>query len=173
MPNRETSRINMRPIHTTILDHRNPHVAEAILAVQHAAYRQEAALLGVERFPPLDRNVADIFPSEDRFFGAWIDDAMVGVASIAAANHQAPACISSMTVSPSYQRRGVASALMSTLLAEVGAEPLTVSTGARNSPAIALYVAFGFVVVRPWRLEEFNLELVELGRAAAPLTEQL
>jgi ribosomal protein S18 acetylase RimI-like enzyme len=63
----------------------------------------------------------------DRFFGAWIDESIVGVMSIEAVNDQALACVSSMTVTPSFQRRGVGSALLAMVLTEIGAEPLTVS----------------------------------------------
>lgn len=165
-------RPNMRSIDTAILDHRDLHVAEKILAVQRAAYRQEAILLRVERFPPLDREVAEILCSEDRFFGAWIDGVIAGVASVESGNDQVHACISSMTVAPNYQRRGVASALMSRLLQEVGAVPLTVSTGMLNKPALALYSAFGFAAVKYWRLDEFNLELVELRLDYRPSAAQ-
>lgn len=77
-----------------------------------------------------------------------------------------------MTVAPNYQRRGVASALMSRLLQEVGAVPLTVSTGMLNKPALALYSAFGFAAVKYWRLDEFNLELVELRLDYRPSAAQ-
>ncbi|WP_234775715.1 GNAT family N-acetyltransferase, partial [Paraburkholderia tropica] len=159
-----TSLSDVYGIDVSILDHRNREIADGILAVQLAAYQQEAALLRVERFPPLDRNVFDILESNDDFFGARIDDVIVGVFSLEAANGETPACISSMTVIPEYQRRGVARALMSELLRAFDEEHLTVSTGMRNEPALALYRQFGFAVTQSRILREFDLEIAELRR---------
>jgi ribosomal protein S18 acetylase RimI-like enzyme len=154
----------MRSIFVSILEHTSYTVAERILSVQHAAYRQEAAMLGVDRFPPLERSVSDIQRSDDRFFGARIDEQLIGVASIEPPRNQLPACISSMTVTLEYQRRGVARALMCALLREAGANAVTVSTAARNEPALALYAGFGFTVSSRRKIANANLEIVELRR---------
>lgn len=154
----------MHRIDVSVLDHRNREIAEGILAVQLAAYRQEAMLIRVERFPPLDRNVFDILESNERFLGARVDGVVVGVLSLEAANGEIPACISSMTVTPDYQRRGVARALMSELLRAFNTELLTVSTGMQNKPALSLYRQFGFAVTPSRILREFDLEIVELRR---------
>lgn len=154
----------MHSIDTDILNHKDFKVAAEILAVQHRAYEQEAALLRVDRFPPLDRVVTDIQTSTDTFFGANIDGVLVGVASLETAVDMATACISSLTVAPDFQRRGIASALLSMLLKAARTSPVVVSTGARNEPALVLYQQFGFGVVKTRRLDEFDLELVELRR---------
>ncbi|WP_412760717.1 GNAT family N-acetyltransferase [Paraburkholderia tropica] len=154
----------MRPVHITSLDNTNDRISGEILTVQYAAYLQEAKLLGVTWFPPLDRTAADIARSPDEFFGAYIGDVLVGVASMELCNTQFGASISSLTVLPQYQRRGVARELMSTLLATAGSQVITVSTGRKNAPALTLYAAFGFVPVSYRTIGEEQLQLVELRR---------
>ncbi|MGA3250102.1 MAG: GNAT family N-acetyltransferase [Paraburkholderia sp.] len=154
----------MRPILVATIDNTNEMIAEEIQTVQYAAYLQEAKLLGATWFPPLERTAADIRRSADDFFGAYIDDVLVGVASIESSNAQLPPSISSLTVLPQHQRRGAARQLLSTVLAATGTQAVTVSTGARNEPALALYAAFGFVPFRYRTVGEEQLELVELKR---------
>jgi len=121
-------------------------------------------LLDATWFPALERTAADIRRSTDHFFGAYIDDVLVGVASIDSSDAQLAPTISSLTVLPQYQRRGAARQLLSTLLAATGTQVVTVSTGARNEPALALYAAFGFMPFRFRTVGEEQLELVELKR---------
>ena len=45
------------------IDHRIYVVAQQIHAIRMAAYKQEAELLGLTRFPPLERKVDDILAS--------------------------------------------------------------------------------------------------------------
>lgn len=153
----------MQPIIITTIDNTDDKIAEDIKAVQYASYLQEARLLGAIWFPPLEKTVADIQRAPDRFFGAYIGNVLVGVASMERFDSQSPAAISSMTVTPKYQRRGVARALLATLL-ETEIHTVTVSTGARNAPALALYAAFGFEIFKYRTVGEEQLELVELKR---------
>ncbi|WP_090685961.1 GNAT family N-acetyltransferase [Paraburkholderia phenazinium] len=154
----------MRSILVSTIDNSNEKIAEEIQVVQYAAYLQEAKLLDATWFPPLERTAADIRRSTDRFFGAYIDEVLIGVASIESSDAQTPPSISSLTVLPQYQRRGAARQLLSTLLAAAGTQVVTVSTGARNEPALALYSTFGFVPFRYRTVGEEQLQLVELKR---------
>jgi ribosomal protein S18 acetylase RimI-like enzyme len=154
----------MRPILVASIDNTNETIAEEIQAVQYVAYLQEAKLLSATWFPPLERTPADIRRSTDDFFGAYIDDVLVGVTSIDSSDAQLLPSISSLTVLPQYQRRGAARQLLSTLLAAIGTQAVTVSTGARNEPALALYATFGFAPFRYRTVGEEQLELVELKR---------
>ena len=49
-----------------LLDHRNPATARRIHAVLMRAHAQEAALLQVRHFAPLDRSVQDVQRDGDR-----------------------------------------------------------------------------------------------------------
>jgi len=151
-----------------ILRHAEREVAERIHAVQLAAYAQEAELLQVASFPPLQRKVEDIQRSADRFFGACIGGALAGVVGIERSAVRSTLWISSLTVAPPYQRRGVARASLSAVLAQEEAEAVMVSTDIRNEPALALYAGFGFVPVNHRTVDGGRFELVELRRRRDP-----
>jgi len=103
-----------------IIDNTDDRIAEEIQAVQYTAYLQEAKLLDATWLPPLERIAADIRRSTDHFFGAYIDDVLVGVASIDSSDPRLAPSISSLTDLPQYQRRGAARQPLSTLLAATG-----------------------------------------------------
>ena len=63
------------------LDHRLPAVARQIHAIRRAAYKQEAELLAVAHFPPLERALEDVLNSSETFVGALQDNILVGVLS--------------------------------------------------------------------------------------------
>ena len=137
-------------------------MAARIHAVQIAAYQQEATLLGVREFPPLDRRVEDVKASSDAFFGAFDGDELLGVITLEqqSANE---VVISSLTVVPSFQRRGVARALIVTAAGQTACAKISVSTGAKNRPALALYKQLGFVECRHKYVGPEQLEIVELA----------
>jgi hypothetical protein len=61
--------------------HTDAAIAAQIHSVQMAAYAQEAALLGVTNFPPLERMVDDICQSSESFLGAFEGQTLVGAMS--------------------------------------------------------------------------------------------
>ncbi|MEZ4580509.1 MAG: GNAT family N-acetyltransferase [Caldilineaceae bacterium] len=130
-----------------LLDHRNVVVANRIHAVQMAAYAQEAALLGATDFPPLRRTVADIRADDARYVGALVETTLAGVIWIETEGNPLQATIAGLVVAPAYQRRGIARRLLRHVLHAVPGQTFTVSTGAANLPALALYTVFGFVEV--------------------------
>jgi len=64
------------------LNHQDPSVAARIHAVLMLAYAQEARLLQVKTFAPLDRTPEDIQTSTEYFLGALLDEALIGVLSL-------------------------------------------------------------------------------------------
>jgi ribosomal protein S18 acetylase RimI-like enzyme len=145
-------------------DHTDPSIAGAIHAVQIDAYAQEAALLGATHFPPLSRTVDDIRTSRETFFAAYRRDQMVGAISIQADPTRQRQQICSLVVAPECQRQGIARQLLAELLRLHAADIVTVHTGVRNAPALALYGQFDFVAGRRWHVGPDHLELVELQR---------
>ena len=146
------------------LDQSSDSVARAIHAVQIAAYTQEAALLGAREFPPLYRTVQDIARSGETYCGVYEDQCLVGALGFSSGSRGIGLNIDSLVVLPGHQRRGVAHALMTEFVAQHGAENLTVQTGAKNAPALALYAGFGFKEFARCMLGEEQLELVQLRR---------
>jgi ribosomal protein S18 acetylase RimI-like enzyme len=152
------------PIAIETVDHRDRKTAEKILAIQRAAYAQEAALLQVSVFPPLEREVEDIEHSADHFIGARIGSELAGLMSIERRAESLTLWISSLTVSPAFQRRGVASALLNDLMESGKCDDVMVSTDIRNKPALALYIRFGFVPVGRRVIDDGAFELIDLRR---------
>ena len=94
------------------IDHRIYVVAQQIHAIRMAAYKQEAELLGLTRFPPLERKVDDILASSEEFIGAFEDETLAGVLSVGPDEEGRGMSISSLVVHPAYQQRGLGRALV-------------------------------------------------------------
>jgi ribosomal protein S18 acetylase RimI-like enzyme len=131
------------------LDLPDASTAEAIRAVMAAAYAVEAALLGVEDFPPLRRTTADIVASGSRFLGVWSTDTLAAVAELERPE-PGRVDVASLVVLPSHFRRGLGGALVRFVLDAHPADDVTVSTSVRNQPALRLYASHGFVEDRRW-----------------------
>ena len=146
------------------VDHRDARVAAKLHAVQILAYRQEAELLGVKDFPPLTVSVSDIQELPEKFLAIFAGDEIIGAVSIGPDEEAGTHTIGSLVVCPARQRQGVAMCLMAAVTAEYGKVPMTVQTGAKNLPALALYAKFGFVEFKRWCVGNEKLELVRLRR---------
>ena len=146
-----------------VLDVRNRDTADAVLEVQRAAYASEAALIGVDELPPLRETREDIVGSREQFLGASLDGALVGVISWECRD---VACeLGRLVVHPRAARRGVGRALLREAIARNRGLAVFVETAAANTPAITLYRAEAFVVVRSWPArEEPSLRLTRLVR---------
>ncbi|HKV10009.1 MAG TPA: GNAT family N-acetyltransferase [Thermoanaerobaculia bacterium] len=127
------------------VDHRAAEIASRIHAVQVAAYTQEAELLGAVSFPPLQRSALDVQRSNETFFAAFDQGELVGSVSVEPGEAPGEIWISSLTVDPRHQRKGIGRALVAAVLSHYPASILFVSTGARNAPALSLYAQAGFV----------------------------
>jgi ribosomal protein S18 acetylase RimI-like enzyme len=146
----------------TPLDHRSREVAQRIHAIQRAAYRLEADLLGVTHFPPLERSAEDVQISLEEFWGASEGEELLGVIGIERLD-AAEILISSLTVAPAHHRRGVGRALVQAVLGTRGSCVMVVSTGAKNEPALQLYKQLGFLERRRRLVGLEPVEVVELA----------
>jgi len=132
-----------------------------------AAYKQEAELLGVRYFPPLERTPEDISRSDEHYLGVFENERLVGALSLSQNRRSLGMNIDSLVVSPARQRKGLGKALLAETLALYGTQTLTVQTGAKNGPALALYSGFGFSESNRIVVGYEELELVVLCRPAA------
>jgi ribosomal protein S18 acetylase RimI-like enzyme len=155
--------------HIELVDHRAPAIARQLHAVQMSAYAQEARLLGAVYFPPLECTVEDLQNSDEEFLAAFVGGEIVGATSTRPDEEGMGTNISSLVVAPQFQRRGIARGLLAAVLAAHGGE-LTVQTGARNWPALALYAQVGFVELRRWLFGPEPLELIKLRRLERRVT---
>jgi ribosomal protein S18 acetylase RimI-like enzyme len=140
----------------------DPALADALAALQRAAYRVEAELVGSDEIPPLRQTGRDLAGAEEAFLG---DPDWGFVATTRDGDHLD---ICRLVVHPLHHRRGLATRLLDALDAiETGVRRTTVSTAAANAPALALYERRGFAVVRtreaPAGLKLLDLERVEAG----------
>jgi ribosomal protein S18 acetylase RimI-like enzyme len=158
--------------HCTVqpLEPRALNVAIKIHAVQMAAYAQEAVLLEVKYFPPLERTVKDIQNSTEIFLGVMADQELAGC--IAYEIQPQGWLISSLVVSPQYQRLGIARTLVGAVLKLGQDKTIEVATGAKNTPALTLYRDFGFLEYNRFVVTKDNLEIVQLRfEAMQPATQ--
>lgn len=119
-------------------------LAQQLLAVQRAAYRVEARLIGDDRIPPLHETVQDVQVAELRWTG-WFDDGRLGGAvAVPVADEGGDVVIDRLVVDPALHRRGIGAALVAAVLTEAGGRRVSVSTGRANTPARELYLRAGF-----------------------------
>jgi len=146
----------------TILNQRDTAIAQQIYQLQQAAYTVEQALIDYPDFPPLQVTAAEIQAEDEHFLGYWQDDELVGVISFQAT--AALLDIGRLIVHPGAFRRGIAGALLREV--ERYSEPgdkLTVSTAARNLPAVQLYQKHGYQLTERTPLPD-GLELVRFEK---------
>ena len=146
------------------VDHSELSIARQLHAVQMIAYAQEAKLLGAIYFPPLERTVQEVRAAAESFLAAFLGNELVGAASVWPDPEGIGINVASLVVSPQFQRQGIGTALMASILAAHGNEEISVQTGVKNLPALSMYARGGFVELRRWFVGREPLELVKLRR---------
>jgi ribosomal protein S18 acetylase RimI-like enzyme len=148
-----------------VLTHQDLAVAAQIHAVMMLAYAQEAALLKVKHFVPLERAVSEVQASSDFFLGAFVDAELVGAIGIGPDDEPDQLCINSLVVHPKAQRQGIGRLLVATALQRGAGAVFAVATAALNAPALALYREFGFVAYKRGEIGPERVGLVKLRRS--------
>lgn len=146
----------------SILKHVDSEVAAAIHGVMMRAYRVEADLLGLLDFFPLHRTTEQISASNTIFLGITLSGTLAAVAEIETEETQR-IHISSLVVLPDHFRRGLATALLQHIVERSGHGDISVSTAARNRPALNLYALHGFHEHRHWATHD-GISMVTLVR---------
>jgi len=117
-------------------------VASRVVALQRAAYRIEADLIGFDGIPPLHEDVAAVRALELSWLGCWDDDRLIGL--IAWSEADGVRDIDRVAVDPDQTGRGYGRSLVAALMDH---RTVTVSTGTANAPARSLYESMGFRVI--------------------------
>jgi len=111
-------------------------------AIQLAAYRIEAGLIGSMAIPALGETLETLRIAPASWFGAWRQGQMCG--AIALEVHLDIVEIAKLLVDPVVSRQGIGTDLLAYALAAFPGYTFKVATGARNTPAKRLYAKFGF-----------------------------
>ncbi|MEU6864737.1 GNAT family N-acetyltransferase [Streptomyces sp. NPDC046876] len=134
------------------LDLADDATAAAVHRVGRAAYAVEAELIGFDGIPALRESLAEMRERPLRWLGirgggggeSGEDGGLAGFLAWEEAA-DGTVCVDRLCVDPAWFRKGVASQLLRALLAGAPADrPVTVTTGAANAPAVALYERLGF-----------------------------
>jgi ribosomal protein S18 acetylase RimI-like enzyme len=134
------------------LDIRQLETAEEVWALQHPAYRLEAALIGVATLPPLMDTIESLQACGEVFWGYRDPDENLAGAVSYEEEREGLYTICRLMVHPDYLRQGIGSLLVKHLLFQLPDTAIcTVTAEIRNLPAIALYERCGFK-----RLETFK-----------------
>ncbi len=119
--------------------------AEEVWALQHPAYRIEAALIGVADLPPLQDTIQTLQRCGESFLGCRNEEGeLVGAVSY---ERDGPIrfTICRMMVRPDCMRQGIGAKLMDGVLAaEPPSSAWSVTAEIRNDPALRLYERYGF-----------------------------
>lgn len=126
-----------------LLDHRDPRVAEALVALQQVSYRVEAELIGNDSIPPLQESADAVAALDLTFLAIEVEGELVGALGYTVADGVLD--IDRLVVHPNRIRGGLGGRLVDAVLARVPHERAVVSTGQGNHPARRLYERAGFV----------------------------
>lgn len=129
--------------------------AREILALQHLAYRTEAAIYEDETLPPLLETLEDLAARfESRHFLKAIEDGRI-VGSVRAFQDGETCYLERLIVHPDYRRRGIGETLLrriETLFPD--ARRCELFTGHRSAGNIRLYERLGYRAFRQARVNE-------------------
>lgn len=132
----------------TKLENSNEEIAHQIYTIFQNSYKVEAQLIGVLEFPPLLRSTKDIITSQTDFYGFSDNNCLAAIIEIIIEDNHLE--INSLTVDPTYFRKGIADKLLSYILISFEFKDAMVETAVVNKPAINLYKKHGFVEFKKW-----------------------
>lgn len=153
--------------HLQPIDPRDAAVAQRLHDLLVLAHAQEAAQLGLAA--TLDRSVADLAAGDAYTLGAFDEEALVGALALGPDDEPGQIAITLLVVHPAQQRRGIARALVTEALRRGPGMAFSVSAGAANAPALALYAGLGFVPYRRGVIGAAAVPLLKLRRPAGSL----
>ncbi|MFD3698716.1 GNAT family N-acetyltransferase [Streptomyces sp. NPDC058646] len=127
------------------LDLTDDATAAAVHRIGRAAYAVEAELIGFDGIPALGESLVQMRAHGLNWVGAVADGGEL--AGFLAWEEQGAGGvgIDRLCVDPAWFRRGIASRLLRHALTDLFPDrPVTVTTGAANTPAVTLYTRMGF-----------------------------
>lgn len=144
------------------LDLSGDSTARQVLALQRAAYRVEADLIGFEGIPPLNETLDELVAQPLTWIGVREGDAVIAALGYTVDGSHCD--IDRLVVAPEHFGRGLATALVTSLFAY---PRITVSTGTANLPARRLYEKHGFRVTGEREIDS-GVTVTQYERVCAP-----
>jgi len=116
----------------------NSVIAQQLYVLQRAAYQVESQLIDYPDLPPLRESFTEFQQAGEQWL-IWVEgQEIMGALAFVQLHDNLNIC--RLIVSPNHFRKGIArQLLMGIETIFVGAQTITVSTAARNEPAIKLY----------------------------------
>ncbi|SCG84373.1 UPF0157 protein [Proteiniborus sp. DW1] len=127
--------------------------AEAVLDLQKASYKVEAEILNFYEIPPLKDTIKSLQECDEIFYGYYINDVLAGIISYKVIEDILD--IHRVAVHPRFFRMGIAGRLISFVeKIHRNINKLVVCTGAKNLPAVNLYLKNGYKKVKDIEISE-------------------
>lgn len=126
--------------------------AEQVLSVQLPAYKIEAEIIGCPDLPPLKDTADGLRITGETFFGYFIGEKLCGVISFKEENNVLD--IHRLIVHPEHFRKGIAQKLLNFIELWPMIEKMIVTTGSKNTPAVAFYLKNGFKELKKMEINE-------------------
>lgn len=124
------------------LNTRERSIAEKIVDLQRKSYIIEAKLINFYDITTLKDTAESIIECDEIFYGFLEGDELAGIISYKFEDGLID--IHRVAVDPSFFRKGIAKTLIKFIEESTVAERIVVATGAKNHPAIKLYLSMGF-----------------------------
>lgn len=140
---------------------------EAILALQHTAFADEAKRIGKMDIEPLTQDLQSIEQDfkEQIFLKCTLESGEI-IGSVRGFTQKDSTYLRKLFVNPKYRKKGIASALIHTLCAKLPAKRYELFTSERSFENIALYEKLGFVRFKVEQPKGFPIKAVFLEKFA-------
>ncbi|MDZ5473514.1 GNAT family N-acetyltransferase [Bacillus sp. 31A1R] len=127
------------------IDIKNIETAKKVLQMQRDSYMVEAEWIGSTDIPPLKESLEELLSCGEQFIGYFEGEDLAG--ALAFKTNSTEVDIHRVMVHPNHFRKGIAKKLIQYIENLHHDKDMIVSTGAKNTPAIQLYLGLGFTKV--------------------------
>jgi len=135
------------------LNLKDSKVAKQVFELQLISYKVEAELIGFNDIPPLKDTVDSLRECDETFYGYYVDDVLAGIISYNIIKFVLD--IHRVAIHPNFFRMGIAGKLINFIEdLEGNIDKYVVCTGAKNLPAVNLYLKRGYKKVTDKKIGE-------------------
>lgn len=128
------------------IDIKDSKTAQRVLTMQKESYKVEAEYIGTYEIPPLKESLQELMDCGETFIGYYDGGEIAGAISYKLEDNEID--IHRVMVDPGHFRKGIARKLISHVEEHIPSQGMVVCTGAKNIPAVTLYLKLGFEKIR-------------------------